>query len=489
MHTSSYKLFLSSLSLSVLLLLNGVSSNANNIELPELGDSTSGVVSPQQEYLLGQSWVRMFRSQVRTISDPLLYDYLEHLIYRLATHSQLKDRRLELVIVDNTTINAFAVPGGVIGVHTGMFLYAKTEDQLAAVLSHELAHLSQRHFARGVEEAQRNALPNMAALLASLVIAATTGGDAGIAALSAVQAASIQSQLSFSRANEQEADRVGMDTMLSSGMNPYAVADMFEEMQRAARYAGNRPPEFLLTHPVTESRIADARNRAAKYPRRADNNNFNYHLMQARVKVSIADTPMHAVKNFRSIVARAENKGGDELEAAQYGLALALTESGQHDSAAKIINELFDSEPNQIAYVIAKAEVLAISQQGGGAQELLKKYLSLNPGNHPLTMAYAEVLLQAGNITGAETVLNKHVASNPRDPHLWFLLAETHGLAGNIVGVHQARAEYFILNGILDQAQKQLKYALGLVKDDFHQRALIQNRIREIEIMKQRIDL
>lgn len=485
MHTYSYKHFLSYLSLLALLLINGAPSSANEIELPELGDSTSAIVSPQQEYQLGRSWLRMFRSQVKTVSDPLLHDYLEHLIYQLATHSQLKDRRLELVVVDNASLNAFAVPGGVVGVHTGMLLYAKTEDQLAAVLSHELAHLSQRHFARSVEEAQRNALPNMAALLASLVIAATTGGDAGIAALSAVQAASIQSQLSFSRANEQEADRVGMDTMLSSGMNPYAVGDMFEEMQRAARYAGNRPPEFLLTHPVTESRIADARNRAVQFPRRADNNNFDYHLMQARVKAAMAETPMHAVKNFRSEVSR----GGKQVNAAYYGLAIALIDSGQYQDANEIINDLLKDKPNKIAYIIAKAEALAIGHQWEPAKTLLKKHLSLNPGNHPLTMSYAEILLKAGNITAAETVLNKHVASNPHDPHLWFLLAETHGLAGNIVGVHQARAEYFILNGILDQAQKQLHYALGLTKDDFRLRARIQNRIREIEVMKKRVDL
>lgn len=485
MYTSPYKHLLIYLSLVALLLTNGISSNANNIELPELGDSTSAIISPQQEYQLGQSWVRMFRSQVKTISDPLLYDYLEHLIYKLATHSQLKDRRLELVIVDNTTLNAFAVPGGVVGVHTGMLLHASTEDQLAAVLSHELAHLSQRHFARSVEEAKRNALPNMAALLASLVIAATTGGDAGLAALSATQAASIQSQLKFSRANEQEADRVGMDTMIDAGLNPYAVAGMFEEMQRTARYAGNRPPEFLLTHPVTESRIADARNRANQFPRRPDNDNFDYHLMRARVEVSIAETPMHAVKNFNSIVA----KGGKQVNAARYGLALALTDSGQYQQAEPIIDALLENEPNRIAYVIAKADVLTMGRHLIPAQKLLEKHLSLNPGNHPLTMSYAETLLKAGNVAGAEKVLMEHVALYPRDPHLWYLLAETHGLAGNIVGVHQARAEYFILNGILDQAQKQLYYALSLIKDDFHTRARIETRIRQIEEMKKQIDI
>ena len=250
------------------------------LQIPDLGDSSSSLFSSQQEYQLGRGWLMAFRNQAPIISDPLLTDYLEFLIYKLASFSQLQDRRLELVVVDNKTMNAFAVPGGVVGVHNGMFLYAENEDQMASVLSHELAHLSQRHFARSVEKRKSASITNLALLLGALVIAATAGGDAGMAAITATQAAALESQLRYSRQNEQEADRIGMLNMVNAGLDPMSVATMFEQMQRASRYY-SRPPEFLMTHPVTERRISDTRGRAARYPKQQPRDNFEYHLMQA----------------------------------------------------------------------------------------------------------------------------------------------------------------------------------------------------------------
>ncbi len=232
-------------------------ATASNINLPELGDSSSALVSPHQERELGQTWLRMFRSRVLTSSDPILYSYIEDLLHGLVEYSELTDPRLEIILVKKAARKAGVVPGGVCGGQSGLFLYAESEDQLASVLAHELAHLSQRHFARGVEKRQKSSIPTMAAMLASLVLAATVGGDAGIAAMTATQAAALDSQLRFSRQNEQEADRIGMRTMVAGGLDPNAVPSMFERMLKSTRYS-QRPPEFLLTHPVTESRIADS---------------------------------------------------------------------------------------------------------------------------------------------------------------------------------------------------------------------------------------
>ena len=239
---------------------------AEELKLPNLGENSTSLFSPEQEYQLGRAWLRMFRSQVPTLDDPLIHDYLENLLYNLATHSELQDRRIELVVVENPVLNAFAVPGGVVGVHTGLMLYAQSEDELATVLAHEIAHLSQRHFSRGVEQQKKQQPLSLAGMLAGLVLIATTGSSAGMAALSASQAAAIESQLRFSRANEQEADRIGMQTMAEAGMDPHAAPAMFERMLTATRYSsGNRVPEFLRTHPVTTNRIAETRARAAEY--------------------------------------------------------------------------------------------------------------------------------------------------------------------------------------------------------------------------------
>ena len=456
-------------------------SNSQEIALPELGDSSSSTFSLQQEYKLGRAWLMSFRSQVRTVSDPLIQDYIEHIIYDLATYSELKDRRLDVVVVDNPTINAFAVPGGVIGVHNGLLLYAETEAQLATVLAHELAHLSQRHFARSVEQQKRNSIPNMAGLLAGILLAATAGGDAGMAAIAATQAASLQSQLRYSRLHEQEADRIGMQTMERADMDPNAAAAMFENMLKATRYAGSRPPEFLLTHPVTESRVSDARNRARHLPRKVYTDNHNYQLMRARVEVSMHENSKDAVNVFRTKL----KQGSKHHEADEYGLILALTRNGQYPEARKRLKPLLENNPGLIAYIIADAD---LDIQEGLYQDAITKLgnqLAVTPGNHPLTMTLAEALLKSNQPQHAEQILQAHSKIKPNNPDVWYLLAETHGLAGNIVGVHQARAEYFVLNGVLDRAQQQLGYALPLVKGNHLTTVRITERIKQIEQLKQ----
>ena len=426
----------------------------------------------------------MFRSRVPTVNDPLLFDYLENLIYTLVTHSQLEDRRIELVIVDNPTINAFAVPGGVIGVHNGLLLWAETEDELATVLAHEIAHLSQRHFSRGVEF-QKNQQPlTLAAMLASFVLMATVGGDAGMAALSATQAAAQDSALRYSRGNEQEADRVGMQTMVEAGLDPHAAPAMFERMMQASRYSrGNQVPEFLRSHPLSESRIADTRNRARQYPKQARDPSLSYQLMRSRVEVHLADTPELAVQQFRG-----ELEGTPRSrEAAIYGMVLALTAAGRADEASLELDDIWSDSPDKLEYVIADAEIDMARNKPERATSKLAAQLQVTPGNHSLTMTYARALMQDQQPHIAEEVLVAQSKRQPNDPGLWYLLAEVQGLSGNIAGLHQSRAEYFILNGILDEAQKQLDYALKLSRADYLTSAKISQRLRDVANMRERM--
>ena len=466
------------------LLLVCATPRAGEVQLPNLGNAGGSLYSSEQEYKLGQAWLRSFRSQVRTVSDPILSAYLEDLIYKLATHSQLEDRRLELVMVHNPAINAFAVPGGIIGVHDGLLLHAETEDELAGVLAHELAHLSQRHFQRGQEEARRNRIPNMAALLASLVVLATVGGDAGMAAITATQAAALQNQLRFSRQHEIEADRIGMLTLVDAGIDPNAIPRMFERMQRASRYRRS-PPEFLSSHPVTQSRIADSRTRAREYTVPKYSEDVEYQLMRARVQVSYADNAGAAIKRFKSAL---ENKDGNAT-AARYGLTLAYIKTNQLEEAHAALQPLLEQDPDRITFIAAQAE---LESRGGNyveAADILKQQLNINPDNHPLTMQYAELLLKQGNAKETQKLLLSQVKSHPHDEHLWYLLAETHGLVGDIPAVHQARAEYFVLNGVFDLAQKQLRYALKLVQGDYLETARINERLLSIEEMQEAIKI
>ncbi len=455
------------------------------LKIPNLGESSTSLFSAEYEYQLGRAWLRVFRSQVATVNDPLLFSYLEDLIFRLAAESELEDRRLELVVVDNAAINAFAVPGGVIGIHNGLLLHAQTEDELATVIAHEIAHLSQRHFSRRVEFAKTQQPLTLAAMLAGFVLMATAGGDAGMAALAAAQAAAQDSALRYSRSNESEADRVAMQTIVDAGMDPHAASSMFDRMLQASRYAtGSRIPEFLRTHPLSENRIADTRNRARQYPKQIRPAKLDYQLMRARVLNQLADTPEEAAARFRK-----ELDGSPRsTAAARYGLVLALTDAGRGDEAALELDAIWAAEPDRLEYIIADARIDMARNEPDRAAEKLAARLKLSPRNHALTMTYAEALMQDQQAHVAEEVLLEQSKRKPNDPYLWYLLAEVQGLSGNIIGLHQARAEYFILNGILDQADKQLRYALDLVRNDYTTSAKINQRINDVAEMREMLE-
>lgn len=456
-----------------------------DLKIPNLGESSTSLFSADYEHQLGRMWLRSFRGQAPIKNDPLLHSYLENLVFELAQHSELQDRRIELVIVDNPTINAFAVPGGVIGVHSGLFQYAVTEDEFATVMAHEIAHLSQRHFSRRMEMAQEQGPMQLAGLLAGVLLAATVGADAGMAAMTTAQGLAQDAQLRYSRANEAEADRVGLRTLYNAGMDPYAAPQMFERMYAATRYSqSGRIPEFLRTHPLSEKRISDTRARAMQYPKRIRSVSLDYQLMRARVAVQAARTPEEAVATFRSALE------GDSISTAAttYGLVLALTAAGRADEAALALDSIWSGDSDRIEYVIADAEIDLARGNTNRAVGTLERRLELSPGNHPLTMSYAHALQQAGSPHIAEEVLIDQSRRVPNDPGLWYLLAEVQGLAGNIVGLHRSRAEYFILINALDAAERQLTYAQNGVGSDFTTSSLINQRMRDIQDMRAEMD-
>lgn len=460
-------------------------SATDDLKIPNLGESSTSLFSADYEHQLGRMWLRSFRGQAPIKNDPLLHSYLESLVFELVQHSELQDRRIELVIVDNPTINAFAVPGGVIGVHSGLFQYAVTEDEFATVMAHEIAHLSQRHFSRRMEMTQEQGPMQLAGLLAGVLLAATVGTDAGMAAMTTAQGLAQDAQLRYSRANEAEADRVGLRTLYNAGMDPYAAPQMFERMYAATRYSqSGRIPEFLRTHPLSEKRISDTRTRAMQYPKRIRSVSLDYQLMRARVAVQAARTPEEAVAFFRSALE------GDSISSAAttYGLVLGLTAAGRADEAAQALDSIWSGDSDRIEYVIADAEIDLARGNSARAVATLERRLELSPGNHPLTMSYAHALQQAGSPHLAEAVLIEQSRRMPGDPGLWYLLAEVQGLAGNIVGLHRSRAEYFILINALDAAERQLTYAQNLVGSDFTTSSLINQRMRDIQDMRAEMD-
>lgn len=465
--------------LAALLQAVALPAAGNDFDLPVLGDTTSAMISPSQEFELGRAWLAAFRSRVRTLDDPELQTYIETLTQDLAQHSELNDHRLELIIINNPTLNAFAVPGGVIGVHTGLFRFTEDEHQLASVLSHEIAHLSQRHFARSLQTRKASSMGTMAGLLAGIILAATVGGDAGMAAMTATQAAALESSLRYSRQNEQEADRVGINTLYKSGRDPAAVGAMFERMLASTRYTGQKPPEFLLTHPLTEKRVADAKNRIGNFPLRQYPLLPQFDFMRSRALIWVDANPSKSVQRFKSEL---EGETASRT-ASSYGLALAYSRLGNHTSARKTLKPLLEKEPKNLILQLAAVELEVNRGDLDGALARIKSLEPLHGNNYALRRYKAETLLKGGNYQESERVLEALSKARPTDPEVWFQLAETSGLAGDIVGVHKARAEYFLLIGVYDKAREQLVYAKRLVQNDYRESAMLDTRIQEVDRM------
>ncbi len=452
-------------------------------DLPSLGDSSSAIVSPEQEHQLGRAWLSILRGQVRQLEDPLLKDYVESSVYRLAENSQLNDRRLEFILLASPQLNAFAAPGGIIGVNGGLFLHAQTEAEYASVMAHELAHLSQRHFARGLEAQKRMQVPLMAAMLAGVVAAAAGAGDLGMAAIASSQAAAIQEQRRFSRQNEQEADRIGLINLSKAGFDPHAMPSMFERLMRQYRY-DRMPPEFLLTHPVSESRIADTRNRAEQYnDGKGVVDSLYYQLIRARLQLTFEDTSGLALKRFRSLLADNPN-----LEEARYGLVLALIRGNQLAEARSNLDVLLKKSSNSIIYNLAAVDLELSSNQFAQASQRVEGLLERYPNNFPLQSAKYEIQLKQNDIAGAEKTINFLLKQRPNDPDIWFEVAEVRGLSNNIIGLHEARAEFFSRVGDYTQAIEQLDYAKRRASNNYPLAARIDARqqvlIQEEEAIK-----
>lgn len=450
-------------------------------DLPSLGDASSAIVSPQQEHQLGRAWLSLLRGQVRQLSDPQLKDYVETSVYRLAETSQLQDRRLEFILIDSPELNAFAAPGGIVGVNGGLFLNAQTEGEFVSVLAHELAHLSQRHFARGVEAQQRMQVPMMAALLAGIIIAASGAGDAGIATIAGTQAAAIQEQRRFSRQNEQEADRIGIINLEKAGYDPRNMPTMFERLMRQYRFDA-KPPEFLLTHPVTESRIADTRNRAEQAPQGGTEDSLRYQLVRARVQLAYEDTPGLAAKRFR-----AQLEENPKLDAARYGLAIALVKGGRLNEARENLQPLLAKAPNDITYNLAQIDLDITNNRLPDAQQRIDRMLTLYPRNYPLNQIRVDLLLKQNRPADAEKALAGLLKTRSDDPDVWYLVAETRGLSGNTIGLHQARAEYFALVGDFTQAIQQLSFAKARAGNNFQLASRLDARQRELMAQEQMV--
>ena len=475
------RLTLSSIVALLLLILTlniPLSAVANTIELPSIGGSSNAIIG--EETRIGSAWLKQYRRRAPTTSDPIITHYTEYLLNRLAPHSEVPYKPLSLVITRNRTLNAFAVPGGVIGVNTGLFHYAKSEQQFASVLAHELAHLSQRHYARGVEKQKRQALTTMGALLASILVAANSDGDSGAAAISATKALAIDQQLRFSRTFEREADRIGMEIMVKAGMDPHAVSGMFEEMDRASRFS-SKVPEFLRTHPLTTNRVVDAINLARQYPKQTFNDNVDYSLVRARARWLTETEPQQAIQHFRS-----ELSGFSlDPEGSRYGLALAFMSDEQYSEAQKTLSPLLKQHPNNLIVRLLDIEITAKLGKYSEAISQLETLIKDNKDYYPATVLLSQIYREQQNYTPSVKLLMTLTDDRPDDPALWYNLAETAGLDQNIGQLNRARAEYFILLADFGNARQQLEALSKRESANSPLKSYAKERLKELDRLEE----
>lgn len=423
--------------------------------LPSLS-SPGSRAADGEEYRLGRAWLRQFRARAPEWQDPLAQAYVESLVSRLAPHSGLGGSELVVTLVDSHRLNAFAVPGGVIGVNAGLFAFAEQEAELVSVLAHELGHLAQRHYTRGRARAEQTQVPAMAAMLAGMLIAAAGGGDAGIGVAMGSQAAFIQDQLAYSRRYEQEADRVGLQVMAEAGYDPEAMASMFRAMQRLASLQGGTPPEFLLTHPLTESRISDTASRAAQLAGKGGREDLQYHLVRARALLAIHQRdPGQAATRLA--------QGDTPREAGRYLDALISAERGDTATALRRLDVLARELPDLTLIPASAAEVAFAAGRTDDAIERSRRLLRLVPGHVPTTLILAEALLQR-DPDEAWRLLRDLAERRPEDHRVFALLTEAAGRSGREALGHLARAEHQQLTGRITDAIRQLGVARSVAE-------------------------
>lgn len=413
------------------------------------------------------------------LDDSLANDYLQSVGQQLASQVT-QDQPFHFFFVKDHTINAFALPGGYIGVHTGLFLETENEAELAGVLAHEIAHVTQRHIARRIEASREMSLRTLAMVLGAIAIGVSgAGSDVTHAAIATAQASAVQQQINFTRANEYEADRVGIGILAAAGFDPDGMVDFFEKMQRRARYIESRLPELLSTHPLSASRITEARLRARDYKIKPRPDNRLYALMKARIRVLTTNDVITLLEQFPEGAATPPTS-----QASMYGRALTLHKMGRADEAVPLFQTLSELQDDMVLYRIGLAEALI---QAGRMTEALATYQEaahLFPRNAPLTMSHAEALLLAGQADEAQRMMLELLTFVRAEPSHYRLLARIASAQGDVAESHFYLSEHYLLSGDAPLAMDQLKLALAALpagSDSSTRRMRYEARLKEIQ--------
>ena len=516
----------------LLVLVGAAGASAQENRLPDIGSSAGTLLGPVQQAEYGRMMLAQLRHYGYVLEDPLTEAWLQSTGNRLAAVSDDPEQRFTFFMMKDRSINAFATLGGYIGINAGLVLAAETEDEVAAVLGHEIAHVTQAHVLRGVERAQRDSIPVLLAMLGAIAIAQSAGGessdDAAMAAIASAQGLAAQRQINYTRSNESEADRIGIRTLARGGYEPVAMASMFERMQAASRtnQGGERErlPDYLKTHPVTTTRISEAKDRAERLGGRmvtgsvstpdatrtervridepaapsalrlSDNPLLPASLSlpggldaaagrefgwaRERLRVLSANTPEEAVREYDRM-----SRAAPLDDAQLYGLSVAQLRAGRGGEAAATLSALLGRHPHDVWIGLALAESEAHAGRAEAADRRFEALLERMPRNPAVALTYADVLVardtpEAGR--RAQAVLRPLLNSSNDDPAFHRTFARASEIAGDPVRAGESWAEAAFLSGREEQALVQLNTLKRREDMDYYARARIDARIARI---------
>jgi predicted Zn-dependent protease len=451
-------------------------AGADDIRLPDMGSPADAILNNTEEAQIGRAIMRDIRNSGQVVEDPLVTEYLNDIGSRIAAQTNEGQHSFTFFAVQDGRINAFALPGGYVGVHTGLLEATRNEDELAGVLAHEVAHVTQRHIARAIHANSRQSILTTAMMLGAIIVAAAGGSsDAVQGAMAVAQGTAMQQQINFTRSNEYEADRVGIAALADAGFDPYGMASFFDVLSRQQTTSPDkRAPEFMRTHPVTTARVAEARSRAKDYPPVQSQDSVSYGVARTRVIVADFDTPEQAVAHFES--RNYENQNDIE----RYGRAVAYQRAGRYYEALPIFEALLEKDKSVIAYHIGLGQTLVALDQWSTAVDVFEQALALFPRNVPLVIEYGERLLELGQPAKAHTLLLDLLNNVPPTPAQVRLIARAASLAGEEAEAYYYMSEYRLMIGDLAGGIGYLQQALELPDVQEIQRARFQARINFI---------
>jgi predicted Zn-dependent protease len=458
--------------------------------LPDLGEESQAALSAGQERRIGESIIRQIRASGGYLEDPEVNDYLNELGHRLVAAVPESRQDFEFFAMADPSINAFALPGGYVGVNTGLILLTQSESELASVLAHEITHVTQRHMARSVVGQQQGFMYMLAALAVAIAASrsnSSSSAQATSAAIASAQALAIQTQINFTREHEYEADRIGFQRLDAGGFDVTAMATLMDRLQKSNRFSDGGAPSYLRSHPITYERIAEAQARAYGKPYRQVTDSLDFHMVRALLR-SYTGTGREAVAYFR--IALAERKFNDEI-AARYGLVASLLRAEEFPQAIAELAALEKIAPPHPMIEAMAGHVLMESGQLDLAIARFKAALARYPNKLQLIYDYPQALTKAGRAREAAAFLDAQLARFPGNGPLHRIAAQTYAELGQKQQQHRHQGEFYAWQGDFRGAVRQFEMASKAGDGDFYQTSVVEARLRALrkELAEQQAEL